>query len=184
MKDEDEILYKKIPKNPKKIIKSDKPKNNTKQKTTKDTKSEVELVLFTVNANGMKKKEHSLISTIKQIKAGLFTIQETNYTKKGKLKVDEYDNYEAIRKKEGGGTLIGVHKTLYPILIEEISDEIELLVVEVKVEEKRIRVISGYGPQECWPLEQRMKFFRAAGGGGGEGRVGRQVRGHLPRRQL
>ena len=77
----------------------------------------------------MKKKEHSLISTIKEIKAGIFTIQETNYTKKGKLEVDEYGIYEALRRKEGGGTLFGVRKTLVSI---------ELLVVEVKVEDKRI----------------------------------------------
>ena len=56
---------------------------------------------------------------------------------------------------------IGVHKGLKPFLIQEYSDEFELLVVEVKVSNKDIRIITGYGPQESWPLSARMPFFLA-----------------------
>jgi len=158
-----EILHEENNKIQKKSNKIIKPKKNIKQKTSKKNREndKVDLVLYTVNANSMKKKEHSLKNILKKIKAGVFTIQETNYAKKGKLEVENYDIYEAIRNKEGGGTVIGVHKTLEPILIEEVSDEIELLVVEIKIEDKKIRVISGYGPQESWSVELRMKFFRA-----------------------
>ena len=44
--------------------------------------------------------------------------------------------------------------------MEEHSDEFELLVVEVKLGEKDVRIISGYGPQENWKREERLPFFR------------------------
>ena len=69
--------------------------------------------------------------------------------------------FEAIRKKMKGGTLIGAHKSLDPILIEEYSEDFEFLVVEVKIANKDVRVMSGYGPQENWKLDDKMPFFRA-----------------------
>ena len=44
-----------------------------------------------------------------------------------------------------GGTIIGAHKALQPMLISEYSDEFELIVVEIKIRNKEIRIISGYG---------------------------------------
>ena len=69
--------------------------------------------------------------------------------------------FEAIRKRKGGGTLIAAHKDFQPKLIEEYSDNFELLVVELITEEKEIRIISGYGPQEIWDEEKRLPFFLA-----------------------
>ena len=63
--------------------------------------------------------------------------------------------FEAIRKAKGGGTLIAGHSSLNPKLIEVYEDEFELIVVEVELKEKEIRVISGYRPQENWPEEKR-----------------------------
>ena len=88
-------------------------------------------------------------------------MQETHYTNKGKLKIKDFEIFEAIRKKAKGGSAIGVHKDLNPFLIQEYSDESELLVVEIKVGKKDIRIITGYGPQESWPLAARMPFFLA-----------------------
>ena len=75
--------------------------------------------------------------------------------------MDGYEIFESIRKKKDGGTLIGVHKALKPMLIEEYNDTFELIVVEVNVSGKEIRVISGYGPQENWIEEEKMPFFIA-----------------------
>ena len=55
--------------------------------------------------------------------------------------------------------MIGVHKGLDPILIEEFSGDFELLVVEVTISGKKVKIMSGYGPQECWPINQRLPFF-------------------------
>ena len=36
-----------------------------------------------------------------------------------------------------------------------------MIVAEVKVNKKEIKIITGYGPQENWDLEKRMLFFTA-----------------------
>ena len=46
-------------------------------------------------------------------------------------------------------------------LIKEYSDDFELVIVEIKVSGKEIRIISGYGPQENLPEAERMQFFLA-----------------------
>ena len=70
--------------------------------------------------------------------------------------------FEAIRKnREHGGSLMGIHKKLEPVLIEEYCDTFELIVAEIKVAQKGIRVITGYGPQENWSDEEKMPFFVA-----------------------
>jgi hypothetical protein len=57
--------------------------------------------------------------------------------------------------------LIGAHKALNPILIEEYFQDFGLIVVEIKINNKEIRIITGYGPQETWPETERMPFFLA-----------------------
>ena len=57
--------------------------------------------------------------------------------------------------------MVGVHKAMNPVLIEEYSNEFELLVVEIKIANRNIRIMSGYGPQENWPEAERMQFFTA-----------------------
>ena len=117
--------------------------------------------MFTDNANGMKRKVESLLSHIKHLEIGVFTIQETRYVKRGNVKVADFDIFEAIRKKEGGGTMIGVHRSLKPTLIQEYSDDFELLVVEIEIDKTKVCVMSGYGPQETWTVDKIMPFFTA-----------------------
>ena len=45
------------------------------------------------------------------------------------------------------------------MLIEEYSEEFELIVVEVNMGGRCVRLISGYGPQENWRTELKMPFF-------------------------
>ena len=62
----------------------------------------------------------------------IVTLQKTHFREKGKIKLDrECVIFEAIRTKKGGGTAIAIHEDLKPKLIEEYSEEFELLVVEV-----------------------------------------------------
>ena len=44
-------------------------------------------------------------------------------------------------------------------MIEEHSSEFELLVVEAKIGGRDVWIISGYGPQENWKVEDRIPFF-------------------------
>ena len=88
-------------------------------------------------------------------------MQETHFEKKGKFRIENYETFEAVRKKWNGGTLIGAHKSLKPVLISEYCEDFELLTIEVCVGKRQIRIISGYGPQETWPETQRIPFFIA-----------------------
>ena len=119
--------------------------------------------IFSANGAGLVNKIQSLVHNVTQLGAGVITIQETHFKKKGRLhtKLKDFELFEAIRKKQKGGTLIGAHKSLEPVLIEEYSEDFELLVIEIKMGNKYVRVISGYGPQENWKLEDKLPFFRA-----------------------
>ena len=57
--------------------------------------------------------------------------------------------------------MIGVHSALSPVIISEYDDKFELLTVEIKVANREIRIISGYGPQESWAPQERESFFNA-----------------------
>ena len=121
------------------------------RKYRKNQKSSKCLTIFSTNAASLKGKIHSLKNELNSSQAAVFTIQESHFGKKGKLKIENYEIFEAIRKKQKGGTIIGVHKGLKPILIKEYSDEVELIVVEIQIKNKEIRIMLGYGPQETWP---------------------------------
>ena len=131
--------------NKKKITKRGKPKRL----------KETELCIVSANAAQLKSKMGSFKSILEQSKAGIFTVQETHFATKGKVQVENFEVFEAIRNKGKGGTIIGAHKALKPCLIQEYSDEFELLVIEIKVSNKEVRIISGYGPQECWSENDR-----------------------------
>ena len=74
---------------------------------------------------------------------------KTHFATKGKVEIPNFELFESIRKtKEKGGTIVGVHKALHPILISEYNDPFELVVVEIKIANREIRIMSGYGPQE------------------------------------
>ena len=77
------------------------------------------LVILSANAAGLKNKSESLKNEIKSLNAAIFTVHETHYIKKEKFKLENYEIFEAIRKKHSGGTMIGVSKALHPMLIKD-----------------------------------------------------------------
>ena len=98
---------------------------------------------------------------VKATGANLVMIQETHAQTKGKIAMDGFVVFEAIRNKKGGGTMCAVHEEFSPKLVNEYSDDFELLVVEMKTNTKDLRVITGYGPQENIDEEKPMPFFLA-----------------------
>ena len=136
---------------------------NSRQRTKrgKGGKRENCLNIFSTNAAGLKNKMQSFKNEIEHTNAAIFTIQETHAKKKGTIKVEQFEIFEAIREKQKGGTLIGIHKSLNPMLIKEYSSEFELLIVEIEIARRKIRIISGYGPQETWSEQDRLPFFLA-----------------------
>ena len=92
---------------------------------------------------------------------GIFTVQETKSRKKGKHSLENYVIFEAIRNKFGGGSMIGVHESLNPVLISSYEEDFELIVIQTKIGNKVIRFITGYGPQEGWDESDKLPFFIA-----------------------
>ena len=59
------------------------------------------------------------MSQLKKLDSPIFTIQENYFITKGKIKIEGYNVFEAIRtNKNNGGTAIRVIESLKPVLIE------------------------------------------------------------------
>ena len=113
--------------------------------------------MFSNNCGGANKKVESLKCELKRTNSTIFNLQETHFSQKGKVSIENFQIYEAIRQTEHG-SMLGVHVSLQPVLVSEYSDLFEMIVVEIK-SSKYIRLIVGYGPQENIPVDQRMPFF-------------------------
>ena len=119
------------------------------------------MIIIGVNSNGLNGKRDSLIKAVEELRPSAIMIQETKFVRKGTLKLEKFEIFEQIRSgKGGGGLLTGVHTDLSPILISDgSSEDIEILVVEASMSEKRVRLINGYAPQENDPVDDRISFF-------------------------
>jgi hypothetical protein len=101
------------------------------------------------NAAGILNKTETLYRNINLFNPAAFFLQETKTRYKNKLKYPSYTFFVYIQKNSGGGGLItAVHNSLHPVLISESEDDVEVLVVETKVDDFKLRLINGYGPQE------------------------------------
>ena len=120
------------------------------------------ITIYSNNVAGIKLKLQSLKSQLRATNAAIFTLQETHTSKEGMFRIEGYEIFESIRKhKKDGGTAVGVHKALDPVLIKKYDDDFEIIVVEVEIQSKKVRIITGYGPQETWPESERLPFFLA-----------------------
>ena len=107
-------------------------------------------------------KEEDVQNKVRVFKSSIYAIQETHYKRKGKFKMHDFKVFESIQKnKENGGTMLGIHTGLQPGLASEYSDRFYLIVVEVQIGNKSIRVITGYGPQKSWDSNEIIPFFTA-----------------------
>ena len=121
------------------------------------------LRILGINSNGISSKLSSLNFLIKELNPSIICLQETKLRKLGKLKSDNCKNYltfELVRKhSHGGGLATMVKPELEPVWVAEGDDQVEILVVEVRIKEMKIRIINGYGPQECDSLERKTLFW-------------------------
>ena len=111
------------------------------------------------NSAGLLNKVESLKRNIQVFQPGVIFIQESKTKRKNKVKLGNYVIFEKIRKDCGGGGLLtAVHKNLEPISVGEDTDE-EVLVVEAKLANRKVRLINAYGPQETETEDKKKSFF-------------------------
>ena len=110
----------------------------------------------------MTSKLDSLNSEVKATRANIVTVQETHSRRKGRVHMPrEFVVFEAIRKAKHGGTMCAIHQNLSPKLIEEYNEPFEHLVVQIELQNKNVRVMTGVGPQENWEENKQTPFFIA-----------------------
>ena len=119
--------------------------------------------MFGVNAAGLSSKLASFDYLLSSLQPSLFFIQESKLKTQGKIKTKNSQNYqifELIRKnKSGGGLAIGAVEDLNPVFISEGDDDVEVLVIQIEVQQFKIRCIGAYGPQEKDHIERKSNFW-------------------------
>ena len=113
---------------------------------------------MSANANSLKNKMISLKFNIQQLHPHIIVIQETKIKRKSQIELHGYRSYPTVRGDNGGGLLIACLSSLDPVLIFEGDVECEVLVVQITLKKKPLRIIAGYGPQECSPAIVRETY--------------------------
>ena len=128
-------------------------KNNVKSEREK-------IVLIGANAAGILNKMDSLQRIIKVFKPAVIFLQETKVRQRNKLKLNGYDIFENPRThSSGGGLMTAIHKSLKAVVVTQ-DDDVEILTVEAKLNNMKVRFINGYGVQENSAEEQKRNFFQ------------------------
>ena len=111
-----------------------------KRNSGKSMKSKsVNFTILGSNANGIKAKVDSLKSIINTFdNPSCVTIQESKLRKPGTIQLKGYQIFELNRSGFGGGLLTAVDEQLLPVLVT-VDDQVELLVVQVRVGEMDIK---------------------------------------------
>ena len=120
------------------------------------------LCLVGVNANGIQSKLNSLNHIISQLNPSVICLQETKCKKVGRVKIESkgYIVFELLRKQSGGGGLATLVKAdLSPVWVAEGDDLVEILVVDIHIDSRSVRIINCYAPQECDSMERKIAFW-------------------------
>ena len=103
------------------------------------------MFILGANAAGLFNKLESLYRNISTFNPMVVFIQESKAKRKNKLKLNDYTIFEKVRKhSNGGGLLTAIHSSLKPVSISNDDDDEEILVVEAKIGNSKVRFI--YGP--------------------------------------
>ena len=109
-----------------------------KNRTNKSSKL-VKFSILGTNAAGLKAKKDSLKENVQLFNfPSVITIQETKFRKSANFKLENYQIFEKLRPGYGGGLLTAIDKSLNPVLIQPINEEIEILVVQCSIGKRNI----------------------------------------------
>ena len=139
------------------MLKSKKTRRSVKRKFN----SQRNLRVIGCNANGLASKLNSLELIIKELSPSVICLQETRAKKYGKRfkDMEGYTKFEMVRQNSGGGGLMTlVRPDLKPVWVSEGDDQVEILVVEIRIEKRSIRILNCYAPQQGDHIDRKNAF--------------------------
>ena len=139
--------------------KTKKPTQRGKRKSKKCLKKSVRFL--GVNSAGIGAKLTSFKNVIKELTPAVFFIEETKLKDAGKLKIENYDVFELVRKSRdgGGGLALGCMKELQAAWVREGDDQVEALSVDIFFKNLKIRCCVAYGCQESDLVARKEAFW-------------------------
>ena len=144
-------------------VKVDKKKKSNRRGLNSNHNVHNKLRIVGVNSNGISSKLKSLDHIISELSPSIICLQETKMRKVGRIKgknMSKYTTFELVRQHSGGGGLATmVSPDLSPVWISEGDDEVELLVVQVHIDNMKIRILNCYGPQIIDQMERKAAFW-------------------------
>ena len=148
----------------KKTLKQKKSKSKRKRNIKRNKFiSNSKLKIVGVNAAGIQSKLKSFDYILQNLKPQIWTVQESKLKPNQKLKSEAANTFEIFylsrKESQGGGLIVGVHKDIESALVREGDDEIEAIVIHVKIGEMTAKIINAYGPQENSSKEKKEKFW-------------------------
>ena len=104
---------------------------------------------------------NSFKNVLSLLKPSVFFIEETKMKENGKLKLENFDIFELVRKSQngGGGLALGCVKELQAAWVREGDDVVEALSVDIFVKNLKIRCCVAYGPQESDAEDRKNAFW-------------------------
>ena len=105
--------------------------------------------IYYVNINGYKSKADSLKQLIVEQNVDILLLAETKVYSKSGVKIEGFQVFPAVRKKNcGGGLIIAIRHGLCSSMIVDFGDNAEFLTVRLNFGQFALRLILAYGPQE------------------------------------
>ena len=100
--------FRRVPSSSKKKLNLRKIKRGKRKSKIKQKASDDENTMFILGGNsaGLLNKKESFLRNVSLFKPAAYFIQETKFTKKNKIQVDDYVIFENIRNRTGGGGIM------------------------------------------------------------------------------
>ena len=116
--------------------------------------------IYYVNKNGYKSKAQSLKQLIVEQNVDILLLAETKVYSKSGVKIEGFQVFPAVRKKNwGGGLIIAIRHGLCSSMIIDFGDNAEFLTVRLNFGQFALRLILAYGPQGKEKTDLELKTF-------------------------
>ena len=123
-------------------------------------------IIYYVNINGYKSKAESLKQLIVEQNVDILLLAKTKVYSKSGVKIEGFQVFPAVRKKNcSGGLIIAIRHGYCSSMIIDFSDNAEFLTVRINFGQFALRLILAYGPEEkekadFSPVEQVCAVWR------------------------